>query len=141
MRATLSVQPKCSHRCVSLKGAPLKPVQILKHATQNSTKQTVMRTKWFKHIVIQTLQAHLLSKDVGRGCCGQCRGFRMWLLSQEISQLVSSIQERQKKRPSSAPPGGRSFIEEQQQGLTESCKKGKGHQNRAPSLLEPRVFF
>ena len=22
-----------------------------------------------------------------------------------------------------------------------SCKKGKGHQNRAPSLLEPRVFF
>ena len=21
------------------------------------------------------------------------------------------------------------------------CKKGKGHQNRAPSLLEPRVFF
>ena len=23
----------------------------------------------------------------------------------------------------------------------EDCKKGKGHQNRAPSLLEPRVFF
>ena len=52
MRAIWSVRPKCSHRCVSLKETPLKPVQILKHATKNSTEQTVMRTKWFKHIPI-----------------------------------------------------------------------------------------
>ena len=52
MRAIWSVRPKCSHRCVSLKETPLKPVQILKHTTKNSTEQTVMRTKWFKHIAI-----------------------------------------------------------------------------------------
>ena len=52
MRAILSVRPKCSHRCVSLKETPLKPVQILKHTTKNSAEQTVMRTKWFKHIAI-----------------------------------------------------------------------------------------
>ena len=40
MRAILSVRPKCSHRCVSLKETPLKPVQILKHITKNSTEQT-----------------------------------------------------------------------------------------------------
>ena len=33
-RAILSVWPKCSHRCVSLKGTTLKPVQILKHTTK-----------------------------------------------------------------------------------------------------------
>ena len=45
MRATLSVQPKCSHRCVSLKKFPIKgkPERILKRTTQNSTKQTCMR--------------------------------------------------------------------------------------------------
>ena len=52
MRAILSVRPKCSHRCVSLKETPLKPVQILKHTTKKSIEQTVMRTKWFKHIEI-----------------------------------------------------------------------------------------
>ena len=52
MRAILSVRPKCSHRCVSLKETPLKRVQILKHTTKNSTEQTAMRTKWFKHIAI-----------------------------------------------------------------------------------------
>ena len=52
MRAILSVRPKCSHRCVSLKETPLKPVQILKHTTQNSAEQTSMRTKWFKLIGI-----------------------------------------------------------------------------------------
>ena len=31
---------------------PSKPVQILKHTTQNSAEQTSMRTKWFKHIAI-----------------------------------------------------------------------------------------
>ena len=61
MRAILSVRPKCSHRCVSLKEAPLKPVQILKHTTNNSTEQTVMRTKWFKYIAIDIVQVHLLS--------------------------------------------------------------------------------
>ena len=35
MRAVWSVRPKCSHRCVSLKKTPLKPVQILKHTTKN----------------------------------------------------------------------------------------------------------
>ena len=52
MRASWSVRPKCSHRCVSLKETPLKPVKILKHRTKNSTEQTVMTTKWFKHIAI-----------------------------------------------------------------------------------------
>ena len=52
MRAIWSVRPKCSHRCVSLKETLLKPVQCLKHATKNSAKKTVMRTKWFKHIAI-----------------------------------------------------------------------------------------
>ena len=52
MRAIWSVRPKCSHRCVSLKETPLKPVQSLKHTTKNSAEQTVMRTKWFKHIAI-----------------------------------------------------------------------------------------
>ena len=31
MRAILSLRPKCSHRCGSLKETPLKPVQILRH--------------------------------------------------------------------------------------------------------------
>ena len=60
MRATLSVRPKCSHRCVSLTETSLKPVQTLKHTTKNSAEQTAMRTKWFKHIAIKTVQAHLL---------------------------------------------------------------------------------
>ena len=52
MRAIWSVRPKGSHRCVSLRETPLKPVQSLKHTTKNSAEQTVMRTKWFKHIAI-----------------------------------------------------------------------------------------
>ena len=40
MRAIWSVRPKCSHRCVSLKETPLKPVQILKHTTFYSAEQT-----------------------------------------------------------------------------------------------------
>ena len=52
MRATRSVRPKCSHRCVSLKETPLKPVQILKHTAKNSAEQAAMRTEWFKHIAI-----------------------------------------------------------------------------------------
>ena len=39
MQATLSVRPKCSHRCVSLKQFPLKPVPILKHATTEQSSQ------------------------------------------------------------------------------------------------------
>ena len=42
MRAVLSVRPKCSHRCVSLKESTLKPVLILKHAIRISTEQTSM---------------------------------------------------------------------------------------------------
>ena len=34
MRALLSVRPKCSHRCVSLKESPSKPVEMLQHATR-----------------------------------------------------------------------------------------------------------
>ena len=60
MRAIWSVRPKCSHRYVSLKETPLKPVQILKHTTFYSAEQTAMRTKWFKHIAILTVQEHLL---------------------------------------------------------------------------------
>ena len=48
MGAILSVRPKCSHRCVSLKEIPVKAVQILKHTTKDSTEQTAMRTKWLK---------------------------------------------------------------------------------------------
>ena len=74
MRAILSVRPKCSHRWVSLslKQTPLKPVQSLEHRTQNSAEQMSMRTKWFKHIAISTVQVHLLIK----ARCLQC-GF--WL--------------------------------------------------------------
>ena len=60
MRATSLVRPKCSHGCVSLKESPLKPVRILKRDTRTSTEQTSMRTKWFKHIAMQTIQEHLL---------------------------------------------------------------------------------
>ena len=42
-------------------GNPLKICAILKHATKNSGEQTVMRTKWFKHIAIEIVQAHLLN--------------------------------------------------------------------------------
>ena len=63
MRAIWSVRPKCSHRCVSLTETSLKPVQTLKHTTKSSAEQTAMRTKWFKHIAIKTVQAHLLIKD------------------------------------------------------------------------------
>ena len=52
MRTILSVRPQCSHKCVSVKGTPLKPVQILKHTTKNSAEQTAMRTKCFKQIAI-----------------------------------------------------------------------------------------
>ena len=62
MRATLCVRPKRSHRWISLKETPLQPVQILKHATKNFAEQTSMRTKWFKHIAISTVQVHLLEK-------------------------------------------------------------------------------
>ena len=41
-------------------GNPFKTCAILKHTTKNSAEQTVMRTKWFKHIAIWTVQAHLL---------------------------------------------------------------------------------
>ena len=54
--ASVSVQPNCSHRYVSLKEFPLKPVLILKHAARISTEQTSVRTKWFKHIAMQTVQ-------------------------------------------------------------------------------------
>ena len=36
-------------------------MQSLKHTTENSAEQTVMRTKWFKHIAISTVRAHLLT--------------------------------------------------------------------------------
>ena len=38
----------------------IRPVQILKHAARRSTEQTSMRTKWYKHIAIEIVQAHLL---------------------------------------------------------------------------------
>ena len=52
MRAILSVRPKCSHGCVSLRETPIKPALILKHATRISTEPTSVRTKWFEHIAI-----------------------------------------------------------------------------------------
>ena len=45
-------EPKCSHRCVSLKESPFKPVLIVPHATRRSTEQTSVRTKGFKQIAI-----------------------------------------------------------------------------------------
>ena len=53
LRAIFSVRPKCSHKCVSLNETSLKPVHIIKHTTKNSTEQTAVRTKWFKHIAIK----------------------------------------------------------------------------------------
>ena len=40
---------------------PLQPMQILQHATRISTERTSMITKWFEHVVIQTVQEHLLN--------------------------------------------------------------------------------
>ena len=56
MRAILSVQPKCSHRCFSLKESPLKHMLILKHATKRSAEQTSAKTEWFKQIAIFTIR-------------------------------------------------------------------------------------
>ena len=61
LRHILFVRPNCSHRCVSLRESPLKPVIILKHATRISTEQTSKRTKWFKHIAFQIVLEHLLN--------------------------------------------------------------------------------
>ena len=47
----------------SVKETLLKPVQIHKHTAKNSTEQAAMTTKWFKDIVIWTVQAHLLQKS------------------------------------------------------------------------------
>ena len=79
----LSVGPKCSHRCVSLKASPLKVVPILKYATKISPEQTSIRTKWFKHVAIQTGQEHLLCEcargvRVGIYIC-VCRFIHMYL--------------------------------------------------------------
>ena len=46
--------------CLS-EGISFKPVLTLKHATRTSTEQTSMKTKWFKHIAIQTVQELLLT--------------------------------------------------------------------------------
>ena len=56
----LSARAKCSHRCVSPKESLLKPVQSLQYASGKSTEQTSMKTKWFKHIAIETVQEHFL---------------------------------------------------------------------------------
>ena len=59
MRTILSVRPKCSHRCVSLKEFPLKPVEILKHAigisnglNRANLYENEITQNWFKHIAI-----------------------------------------------------------------------------------------
>ena len=62
----LSDQLKCSHRCVSLTETSLKPVQILKHTTKNSAKQTAMRTKLFKHIAIKLFRRISYLWSLGR---------------------------------------------------------------------------
>ena len=48
MRAIWSVRPKCSHRCVSLKETPLKPVQILKH------KKKINRANRYENEMVET---------------------------------------------------------------------------------------
>ena len=63
------VRPKCSHRCVALKGSPLKPVQILQHATRksgwllSSTVRAHSRSRsshhaWMRRSSIQRIQTH-----------------------------------------------------------------------------------
>ena len=73
MRAIVSVRPKCSHRCVSLKESLVKPVLILKHATRISTEQTSTRTKRFQHIAQQIVQEHLLRTPLEESFPGSCR--------------------------------------------------------------------
>ena len=41
MRAIWSVRPKCSHRCVSLKGTSLKPMQILNQARNQKLSRAI----------------------------------------------------------------------------------------------------
>ena len=90
MRANLSVRPKCSHRCVSLKESPFKPLQILRHTTRTSTEQPAMRTKCFKHIVIQTVQEHLLFVPAPKPI-GTCLLLSVTYLSQAFSLFLRII--------------------------------------------------
>ena len=91
MRAIWSVRPKCSHRCVTLKETPLKPVQIHKHTTFYSAEQTAMRTKWFKHI---TIQEHLLNcTEIRSGCPGaRPEAFPGTLLGMPTTRFLSELQ-------------------------------------------------
>ena len=66
-------------------GNPFKPVQILKHTTKNSTEQTAMRTKWFKHIAIYIVQ----SRAAKRGCFKR-GGFPIWTRPLFLSFFVLS---------------------------------------------------
>ena len=53
MRASWSVRPKCSHRCVSLKGNLFETcANPQAHNQKLTAEQTAMRTKWFKQIAI-----------------------------------------------------------------------------------------
>ena len=61
MGALLSVQLKCSHRCVFLKKSLVKAELSLKHAANNHTKKTSKRAKRFEHIEIEAVMEHLLS--------------------------------------------------------------------------------
>ena len=65
-------------------------------------------------------------------CSGTVRGFSRSVLFLFLGLLKSTYEEQSRKGP-------RHNLEPSRKKW-ENCKKGKGHQNRAPSLLEPRVL-
>ena len=79
LRTILFVRPMCSHRCVSRKKSLVSAVLKLKHVTKSQPKQTSLRTKWFKHIVIDFVQDHVLTFSDNPqwlgwwSCVGRCR--------------------------------------------------------------------
>ena len=60
------------------------------------------------------------------------------ILHENRRQILQSSKFDTTKIPDTFCRGAGSNIQEQ---TSKSCKKGKGRQNRAPSRLEPRVFF
>ena len=58
----MSVRPKCSHTCASLKNPFLKPSANPQARAQKLNRANLHKTKRFKHIAILSVQEHLLSQ-------------------------------------------------------------------------------
>ena len=155
MRAIWPAQPKCSHRCVSLKETSLKPVQSLKHTTFYSAEQTAMRMKWFKHIAIEAVQEHLLFWGLPKNArkCEKCP-----------KNLRESICRSDSRKLSQGFPNWTPFFQrrrnddknnfwevESKRGSAEGSERGStgdpswnfivGLKHRKNSILESRIFI